>query len=95
MEKLIIEFNLPMICNLNLTEEIVVKGYKKTSNKFWVQFQGSKGYLCLCEISCEGSQTERNNIIWLSNLRNNDGSYFDKTVKIFHSKKDGVRVEII
>lgn len=93
-EKLIIKFKLPMINNLSLVNVIVSHGYRVTGNKFSVDFNGSKGYLSHVEISCEGFQKERNNIIWIEELRTKNGALRSKMVKIYHSNENGIRVEI-
>jgi hypothetical protein len=93
-EQLIINFKLPMINNLSLVNVIVRHGYKLTGNKFSIDFNGSKGYLSHIEISCEGSQKERNNIIWIEDLRTKKGTLKSKSVKIYHSEINGIRIEI-
>lgn len=92
-EKHLIKFKLPMIYNLTVINHIVSLGYNRTGNKFQVTFNGSKGYLSHIEISSEGKQDERNNIIWVSLLRNKDGSLKSKTISIFYSDA-GIRVEV-
>lgn len=82
-----------MIETLSTVNAIVVMGYNKTGNKFSVSFNGSKGYLSNIEISCEGHQKERNNIIWVEKLRNKKGLLLNKMVSIFLSQA-GVRVDI-
>ena len=92
-EQHILTFKLPMIEKLALVESICSIGYKKTGNKFMVNFNGSKGYLSNIEISCEGSQKQRNNVIWVEKQRNEKGKLKGVMVAIFHSK-DGIRVQI-
>jgi len=94
METLIAKFKLPMIENLSLVNVIVSKGYRKTGNKFSVEFNGSKGYLSNIEISCEGTQKERNNVIWVENLTTKKGSLKSKMVEIYHSEENGIRVSV-
>ena len=93
-EQLIVKFKLPMLENLPTISAIVNIGYEKTGNKFSVAFNGSKGYLSNIEISCEGVQPERNNVIWVENLRNQKGGFIVKMVLIYHSPKTGVRIEL-
>lgn len=94
MEQLIFKFKLPMIQKLSLIEAIVLVGYRKTGNKFFVNFNGSKGYLSNIEISCEGRQKERNNVIWVEGLRTKEGLLKSKMVEVFHSEENGVRISI-
>ncbi len=94
METLIAKFKLPIIENLTILEFIVASGFKKTGNKFSVEFNGSKGYLSNITISCEGHQKENNNIIWVENLMTTKGALKKKTVSIYHSHENGVRVDV-
>ncbi len=94
MEKLICKFKLPMIEKLSFVNAIVVMGYSATLNKFSVSFNGSKGYLSHIEISAEGYQTKRNNIIWVERLKTKNGSLMSRMVEIFYSDEDGVRVQV-
>ena len=93
MERIILQFKLPMIDNLSIIHQIVTVGYSKTGNKFSVNFNGSKGYLSHIEIIAEGVQKKRNNILWVERMHNSDGSLMDKTIKIFFSSEMGVRIE--
>lgn len=83
-----------MLASLKLVQAIVAIGYRKTGDKFSVEFSGSKGYLSHVEIYAEGTQTKRNNIIWVSDLRTKKGTLKSKKVSIFHSVDNGVRVEV-
>ena len=94
METLIAKFKLPMIENLSLVKAIVSVGYIETGNKFSVEFNGSKGYLSNIEISCEGFQKERNNVIWVENLTTKKGFLKSKMVEIYHSEENGVRISV-
>jgi hypothetical protein len=93
-EILIINFKLPLLNNLSLVSVICSHGYRVTGNKFSVDFNGSKGYLSHVVISCEGFQTERNNIIWIENLRTKSGKLRSKNVEVFYSKENGIRISI-
>jgi hypothetical protein len=94
MEQLICKFKLPMIEKLSIVNAIVVLGYNATGNKFSVNFNGSKGYLSNIEISAEGHQKKRNNVIWVESLKTKKGHLLAKEVKIFFSDDNGVRVEV-
>jgi len=94
MEQLICKFKLPMIEKLSIVNAIVVMGYNATGNKFSVQFNGSKGYLSHVEITAEGTQTKRNNIIWIERLKTTKGQLKSKMVGIFYSDEDGVRIQV-
>lgn len=83
-----------MIENLSMVDAIVKMGYSKTENKFWVHFNGSKGYLSHIEIGCEGRQKERNNLIWVEKLTTKKGFLMRKMVEIYHSDENGIRVNI-
>jgi hypothetical protein len=93
-EKLIIKFKLPLLNNLSLINVIVSHGYRQTGNKFTVYFNGSRGYLSNVEISCEGYQKERNNVIWVEDLRLKSGKLRSKNVEVFHSDENGIRISI-
>lgn len=88
----IIKFKAPWLKDLQIIDIICMRGYNLTGCKFWVTFVGSKGYLSMMEVDCEGPQS-RNNRIDIYKLRNKDGS-FKKTVmvNIYHSEQNGVRV---
>lgn len=79
------------------TMKLVEIGYKKTFNKFSVHVHGSKGYISHIEIDCEGSQTERNNILWFDDLYDKEPINENQKlyIQIFHSEKNGVRVELV
>ncbi len=94
MEQLIIKFKLPLLNNLSLVSVICAHGYRVTGNKFSVDFNGSKGYLSHVQISCEGFQKERNNIIWIEDLKNKQGKLRSRNVEIFHSTENGIRVSV-
>lgn len=96
-EKLIMEVRLPILPHFGTISTFVSVGYRKTGNKFWIVFNGSKGYLSNIEIRCEGYQKEDNNIIWLGSSNsdsNKNGALLNKMVSIFHSDENGVRVSI-
>ena len=92
-EQHLVKFKLPMIENLSLVNAIVCMGYNKTGNKFQVNFNGSKGYLSHVEISCEGRQEKRNNIIWIERMKTKKGTLMSKMISIFYSEA-GIRVEV-
>jgi hypothetical protein len=94
MEQLICKFKLPMIEKLSFIDSLVSFAYRRTDNKFSVNFHGSKGYLSNIEIQCEGYQPEKNNIIWVEKLRNKDGSLKSKMVSIYHSEENGIRIDV-
>lgn len=93
-EQLLIKFKLPQLQNLDTVHAIVITGFEKTGNKFSVNFNGSKGYLSHVEITCEGIQKERNNLIWIEELQRENGSLQIKDIEIFHCPKLGVRVSV-
>ena len=90
-EKLIMKFKLPNLNDLSFVDAIVTLGFEKTFNKFRVSFNGSKGYLCNIEISCEGSQVAENRI-FLYKYRNKDNSLKSVMVNVFFSEKNGIRL---
>lgn len=93
-EQLICKFKLPMIENLSMVNAIVCMGYKRTGNKFSVNFNGSKGYLSHIEITAEGRQEKRNNIIWVERLTLKKGRLMSKMITLFYSDENGVRVDV-
>lgn len=95
MERLILKLKLSQLEHLVTINEILVEGFNKTGNKFRVEINGSKGYMSHIEIACEGTQKERNNIIWANDLFTEKGRIANKTVSIYHSNKNGVRVELV
>lgn len=76
----------PVIINL-----VCRLGYSKTGDKFNIGFRGSKGYLDGIVISCEGNQKADNSIF---GIFNKDGSIKKKTLNVFHSKTNGVRLSL-
>ena len=94
MEKLILKLKLNQLEHLSTINDILFDGYRKTGNKFRVEFNGSKGYMDHIEIACEGTQTKRNNIIRAKDLFTEEGWVSSETVSIYHSNENGVRVEI-
>lgn len=93
-EKIICSFKLPKIQDWRFLVGTIGLCYHATGNKFSFEFNGSKGYLSNIEISCEGVQKERNNIIWIESLTNKNGTLKSKLVSIYHSEETGVRVEV-
>lgn len=83
-----------MITDFSMISSIVSICFHQTGNKFSVDFNGSKGYLTNIEISCEGRQKERNNIIWVEKLLTKARTLPIKIVSVFHSEETGVRLEI-
>lgn len=94
-EQLLMKYELPMIESLQIVSSIITVGYERTGNKFGVNFNGSKGYLSNIEIWCEGTQKLRNNVIWIEKLIDQNGKILNKTLEIYHSEENGVRVSII
>lgn len=94
MDKLVCKFKLPNLQDWRFLSSTIGFCWRVTGNKFSFNFNGSKGYLSNIEIVCEGRQKERNNIIWVEKLTNKDGSLKAKTVSIYHSEENGVRVEV-
>jgi hypothetical protein len=93
-EKLITTVRLPEFEHLYTVRKIVIEGYRKTGNKFWITFQGSKGYLSNITIECEGFQRKPNNRIFVELLHDKDGGFKNVMVKIYHSPENGVRVAV-
>ena len=93
-EKLLFKFKLPMIQDLTFVDHIVSYGYRKTGNKFWVNFNGSKGYLSNIDISCEGVQHPEDNRIFVERLRNKDRSLKSIMINVFHSEENGLRISM-
>lgn len=83
-----------MLHDLSFMNALLSTCYRKTGNKFSVCFNGSKGYISNIEIFCEGTQKERNNLIWVENLRCKNGQLKSKMISIFHSEEDGITIEI-
>lgn len=90
-EQLIYTFEFNLNALLRFTFEICVSGYNKTHNKFDVIYSGSKGYLSHLEVYCEGVQKEGINRLDIFSLVR---SRKKNIVKIFHSEKNGVRIEV-
>lgn len=68
--------------------------YNITGNKFSVAFHGSKGYLSHIEISAEGLQPGRANIIWLHRIEEQKVNGNQIMVSIYYSAAQGVRVAV-
>lgn len=92
-EKLILSLYLPRIESIDAIHGIVSTGYRTTGNKFWVHFNGSKGYLDHLEISCEGVQGKEKRISML-HIVNKNGTIKKKMLNIFYSDKYGVRLSL-
>lgn len=90
-EKVILRFKLPQVTSKSLIEILCVHGYRETGNKFFISFNGSKGYLSNFEISCEGYQKAENRI-FIENLYNKDRSLKSIMVNVFYSDEFGVRL---
>lgn len=93
-EKLLIKIQLKQILTENFISGIAFWGYKDTGNKFSIQFNGSKGYLSNIVIECEGRQKEGANVIWAEKYLTKGGTLRNKTVHIYHSEENGIRIEI-
>ena len=96
MEELLFKFDLKLLetTSMSILNAIVEIGYRKTGNKFSVEFNGSKGYMSNIVISCEGTQKERSNIIWVENLSTQNGKLKSEMVEICYSEENGVRVAV-
>jgi len=95
-EQIIIRFNLNTLqatSAFHFAEMIAMVGYRKTHNKWFVYFHGSKGYLTNVEISCEGEQSA-NNRINLDTLHTKAGKLKSIMVNIYHSEENGVRITL-
>jgi len=92
--KRILGFKLPIITDLDNINFICSYGYKETGNKFSVNFNGSKGYLSNIEVSCEGKQEERTNVIWVERMRTRSGKLKSKNIKIYHCEELGIIITI-
>lgn len=90
-ETLVLKVQLSGLFHPEIINHLCRDGYKKTGNKFILQFCGSKGYLSHVEILCEGYQNE-DNLILYSDLFNKNGSIKKKVLNIYHSKKNGIRL---
>lgn len=94
MEKLILTIQLHLIADIFMINRLCNECYKKTGEKFTVAFNGSKGYLSNVEISCEGKQTA-NNRIFVEQHFTEDGLDKNKTIELFYSRANGVRLNLI
>lgn len=92
--KRILGFKLPIITDLDNINFMCSYGYKETGNKFSVNFNGSKGYLSNIEISCEGKQEERTNVIWVERMKTRTGKLKSKNIKIYHCQELGIIITI-
>lgn len=90
-ETLILKTQLSNLFHPHIIHHLCRDGYRKTGNKFSLEFHGSKGYLSHLEISCEGYQNEDNRLF---QIFNKDGSIKKKVINVFHSEKNGVRLSV-
>ena len=92
MEKRILSFELGALHNMNNINDILKDCYKKTGQKFNINFNGSKGYLNNIEITSEGNNLSDNRIEYA--LLVQTPNYNTIGIHIYHSKNKGVRVEV-
>jgi len=90
-ETLILSTQLSNLFNPAVINHLCRDGFRKTGNKFFIGFMGSKGYLSHLSISCEGVQGEDNTI---TDLFNKGGSLKKKLVNVYHSELNGVRLSL-
>ena len=88
-ETLILSTQLSNLFNPTLIHYLCRDGYRKTGNKFSIEFSGSKGYLSHLSIHCEGFQKEENRIF---EIFNKNGSVKKKIINVYHSELNGVRL---
>lgn len=90
-ETLILKTQLSNLFHPHIIDQLFWDAYRKTGNKFSLEFHGSKGYLSHIEISCEGVQKEDNRLF---EIFNKDGSIKKKVVNVYHSEKNGIRLSL-
>ena len=91
-ETLILKTQLYNLFHPYIIHHLCRNGWRKTENKFSLEFHGSKGYFSHLVISCEGCQNEADNRLF--KIFNKDGSIRKKVVNVFHSEKNGVRLSL-
>lgn len=90
-ETLILSTKLCYLFDPQIIQHLCRNGFRKTGNKFTLQFHGSKGYLSHLSIYCEGHQTENNSLF---DIFNKDGTVKKKVINVYHSETNGVRVSL-
>lgn len=92
MEKIILSFQLGALHNMDNINNILKDCYKKTGQKFSINFNGSKGYLDNIEITSEGDNLSENSIEYA--LLVQTPNYNTIGIHIYYSRDKGVRVEV-
>lgn len=94
-EKLIMKLQIEDLANWFFIKVLPSVFYRETGEKLDLTFVGSKGYLSHIELSCEGIQTGRTNIIWLDDktVTKQGRRLKKKKLEIWHSHENGIRVQ--
>lgn len=93
-EKMLIKITFEDLFDFRMVSHILRSCYNATGNKFEINFIGSKGYFSHVSISCEGVQKYENRIAIDSTTVTK--LYYPKktSIELWHSEKDGLRVNI-
>lgn len=89
-EIIIAKFDLRHIYDPGFIDIIVRHGYNKTSNKFEVNFCGSKGYFSHIMIQCEGIQKDDTNRLWANDIFKKNGGFRKKVLSIIYREDSGI-----
>lgn len=90
-EKLVVSIQLEALFHPEIIEHICRTGYRETGNKFWISFNGSKGYWDSISIECEGYQ-KADNSICRSDFFTKNRFIRKRRLNIYYSDKNGVRL---
>jgi hypothetical protein len=90
-EILIYQIELKALFNPYVILGIVSQGYRKTGNKFSINFNGSKGYFHNITFECEGFQNEKNRLSCDEVFTKKYGIR-KKLLNVFWSEENGIRV---
>ena len=90
----IMKFQLNRLDSVHIISMLVSEAYRKTGNKFFVSWCGSKGYLSHLEISAEGFQAEDTNRVWRDQLFTKKGGFRKQTLIVSYCHESGVHLTV-
>ena len=88
------KFQLDFLDSVHMISALVSIAYRKTGNKFFVSWCGSKGYLSHLEISAEGVQAEDTNRVWAHELFTKKGSFRKRILIVSYCHESGVHLKV-